>query len=402
MSMEDIKNENKKNQFVESKKKIIYKNANEIKIKPVHWLFKGFIARGKVTMIAGNPGLGKSQLTASFAAIVSTGGKCPTTDTNCEVGDVIFFSAEDDASDTIVPRLRAAKADTSRIKIVEFISAGIDEQGNVIEKNFDLNTDLIYLDQMLIEIKDVSLIVFDPITAYLGNTDSHKMAEVRGLLTPLTRLAEKHNVAIICISHLNKSQNQDALARFIGSIGFVAAARAAYIVAKDKNDPTKRLFIPAKNNIGPDEKGLIFSIESITITEDQQDIETSKVVWSNETTSITADEALSATSPITEKSAKELAEDFLHDTLKNGRVLSSEIDDLAKKYRHSESAVRRAKDSLGIKAKRAQNQWFCELPKNNQNHQGSQDAKDTQTKNLSALNALSTLDSSQSEEDTPV
>ena len=99
----------------------------------------------------------------------------------------------------------------------------------------------------------MAAVVVDPLSAYLGVTDSHKNAEVRGLLTPLSDIAAKHHTAIVGVTHLNKAVGQmDAMMRLSGSIAFVAAARSAYLVASDRDDKTRRLFLPLKNNLGPE------------------------------------------------------------------------------------------------------------------------------------------------------
>lgn len=151
-------------------------------------------------MLAGHPGLGKSQLTASMAAIVTTGGLWPVDKTRCERGNVVFFSAEDDAEDTIRPRLEAAGADLDRIFILDAVMEG----NGTRPRAFNLKADLPRLGQMLEYIGDVALVVIDPVTAYLGDTDSHKNADIRALLSPLGELASRHGAAVVCVSHLNK------------------------------------------------------------------------------------------------------------------------------------------------------------------------------------------------------
>ncbi|MES2141468.1 MAG: AAA family ATPase [Pseudomonadota bacterium] len=255
---------------------------SEIPHQPINWLWPERIARGKVSIIAGNPGLGKSQITASLAAIVTTGGIWPVDNTACLPGSVMFLSSEDDPGDTIGPRLKAAGADLAKARFLKCVQTK-NKQGRILEKSFSLKTDIANLDKFLEEIHDITLLIIDPITAYLGETDSYKNAEVRALLAPLSELAAKYNLAIVGISHLNKAVGQDPLMRVSGSLAFVAAARAAYLVAQDPNDENRRFLLPMKNNIGDDKTGLAFSIQSHSL---DNNIETSKIIWEQEAVSI--------------------------------------------------------------------------------------------------------------------
>lgn len=327
-------------------KYINYRTASDIQLKAYNWLWPSRFAKGKVSMISGNPGLGKSQLCASMAATITHGGTWPDK-TNCEAGSVIFLSAEDDPADTIVPRLKAVNGDLTRIRFIESVTE-LNDQGEKLDGQFSLATDLEVLERLLLELKDVAAIFIDPITAYLGNTDDHKNARVRSILSPLSKLAEKYNVAMICISHHNKGGSQEALMRVIGSIGFVAAARAAFAVVKDKDDESRRLFLPLKNNIGNDKTGLAFKIESHDL---EDNIQTSRILWSDEEVTVTADEAMSPNSD-ENKSALDEAIDFLKDILKDGEECANDIIKWAEENNISKSTLLRAKKALGVKISR--------------------------------------------------
>ena len=121
----------------------------------------------------------------------------------------------------------------------------------MVERPFNLTADIERLSWLAREIGDVALIVIDPITAYLGNIDSHRNAEVRAVLAPLAAMAAEIDAAVVCISHMTGRRDRGH-AQSHGSLGFVAAARAAYLVAKDPEDETRRLFLPMKNNIAKD------------------------------------------------------------------------------------------------------------------------------------------------------
>ncbi|MGH8487605.1 MAG: ATP-binding protein [Gammaproteobacteria bacterium] len=157
---------------------ISYRRVSDIEAKPIRWLWPGRIARGKVTMLAGHPGLGKSQVTVSMAAVVSTGGLWPVDRSQCEQGSVIILSAEDDAADTIRPRLEAAGADLDRCYVVTAVRERKKDDA-LVTRSFNLAADIELLRRMAGMLGDVALIDIDPITAYLGGIDSHKNADVR-------------------------------------------------------------------------------------------------------------------------------------------------------------------------------------------------------------------------------
>ena len=321
----------------------------DIESKPVSWLWPGRIARGKVTMIAGDPGLGKSQITASIAAIVTTGGSWPVDRGQAEVGDVLFLSAEDDPADTLRPRLEAAGADLRRVHIIDAVSRGYTGDGDHKTRTFSLDADLRVLEAELAKRGNVAAVVIDPISAYLGKVDSHKNAEVRALLAPLGDLAARHNVAIIAVSHPNKAASTKALMRVSGSLAFVAAARAAYLVLSDAADKRRRLLLPMKNNLGPDATGLAFRIEGATVSSQAGPLATSRIVWESEPVTMTADEAIQAEAPSKGASAVDEAADWLREVLSAGPVGADEVISMAKQEQISERTLRRARELLGIK-----------------------------------------------------
>lgn len=266
---------------------IVFLKSSEIVSKPIDWLWEGRIAKGKVTMIAGDPGLGKSQTTIYLAGVVSNGGEFPG-GYKCKQGSVLFFSAEDDPEDTINPRLTAVGANREKIGIFSTVN----RKGK--EKFFDLSKDIDLLDKALQDNGDVSLIIVDPITAFLGETDSHVNAEVRALLAVLSKMAAKYHIAVVVVTHLNKSSGNNALNKITGSLAFVAAARAAFMVIKDQNDEDRRLFLTVKNNIASDKGGFAFKVEGVEIDSNGNKIRTSKVVWEKESISLSVGEAMRA------------------------------------------------------------------------------------------------------------
>ncbi len=298
-------------------RRLVLRRISEIVATLVSWLWPGRIARGKVTIIAGNPGSGKSQLSVEIAAIVTTGGVFPVDQQQCEAGNVVFMNGEDNPADTIRPRLEAAGADLERVHFVDGVTVG---SGNNDSKPFSLETDLPALDQTLDELGNVAAVIIDPITAYLGGVDSHKNAEIRAVFTQLGELAARHSTAIIAVSHLTKAPGPQVLMRVMGSLAFVAAARAVYLVAIDPKDQARRLFLPMKNNIGRDDKGFAFHIESATVQSPAGPLPTSRLIWESEFASETADEVMQSGMAPQSTSALAVATEWLQAALADGPV----------------------------------------------------------------------------------
>ena len=309
----------------------------------VQWLWPDRIAIGKQTLIGGEPGLGKSQITAALAAAVTTGGVWPCSEGRAPVGSVIILSAEDDASDTIRPRLDAAGADVHGVHLISSVGQN-DGKGR---RTFNLQADLALLEGAIKRLGDVRLVIIDPVSSYLGKTDSHKNADVRGILEPLSDMASRLRVAVVSVTHFSKGA-QSAVNSFIGSIAFIAAARAAYIVTRDpdSDDPARRLFAQVKNNLAVDCGGLAFRVEQRIV---RQDIVASAIIWESERISRTADEILAASREGGQKTERSEAEEFLRDILSSGALPATEIEAEAKEAGIAPRTLRRARKALSIK-----------------------------------------------------
>ena len=319
--------------------------VSSVTAQPIKWLWPSRMALGKVTMVAGHPGLGKSQLSVFMAAKVSTGGLWPAGEGRAPKGSVLMLSAEDDVADTIRPRLEAAGADIDRVHVL----TAVQDAGTI--RAFNLARDLVTLEAELTRIGDVKLIIIDPLTAYLGGTDTHKTADVRALLAPVSDLAAKHGVAIVAISHLNKGGTGEAMGRITGSLAFVAAARAAFLVQKDAEDAKRRLFLPVKNNLGTDDTGLAFRIVEKDVG---NGIRAPAIEWEDERVTISADEALAAASANEGEEGNALCEavEFLEKILADGPVPQKTINSDAKGNGVSERTLKRAKSKLRVVARK--------------------------------------------------
>jgi hypothetical protein len=314
----------------------------DIEIKPIAWLWRDRLPLGKLVVIAGEPGLGKSRLALSVAATTSKGGSWPGGEGRYEGGEVLILNFEDDPADTTVPRLTAEGADLSAI---HQLIAVPDEKGR---RAFDLSRDTDRLAKFLELHPLMRLVIVDPITACMGGTDSHKNAEVRAALHPLGEVAQRYGVCVLAITHLNKGTGMKAMHRVTGSIAFTAAARVVFAVAKDESDPEgrRRLFVPVKNNLGNDQTGFSFGTQVVAIS---PLIEAPRIVWGDKVT-ITADEALSPPPPEAERGALEEACEFLTTLLAEGPVSAENVKREARGAGIADSTLKRAKRALKAKA----------------------------------------------------
>ena len=229
----------------------------DVEQEPITWLWPGKIPSRKYSLIAGDPGLGKSMVTVDLAARISTGRPFPD-GSRPPLGDVLLIVAEDDIGDTVRPRLDAAMADMRRVHVLDYKHEG-DRKRLVNLSDVAVFRDA--LQQIRENGGEPRAIVIDPITAYLAGRDSKTDADVRELLAPLAVLARKEDIAIIGVQHLNKGAGPAAY-RVGGSIAFTAAARAVWIVTRDREDETARLFLPLKMNLAGDVGGWSYSIET--------------------------------------------------------------------------------------------------------------------------------------------
>lgn len=318
----------------------------DIQSVPISWLWPERFAIGKLTLIVGDPNLGKSLLTATMAAIVSKGSQWPVDKTPAPIGDVILLSAEDDAADTTKPRIEAVEADGARIHIFQAIRE-MDDENRQVERMFSLKRDIAKLEKLLSSLPECQLLVIDPISAYLDGTESHNNSKVRGLLAPLATLAAKHKIAIVAVDHINKNSHEsNPLYRPGGSLAFVAAARAVYVVTKDKNNPERRLILPIKNNLAKEKTGLAYTVVT---AENGQPI----IAWESEPVVMTADEALAPLEPNEERTITDEAVDFLRDLLSNGSMKVLQIQKEARQAGITDKSLRNAREKLGIKPKKS-------------------------------------------------
>jgi RecA-family ATPase len=246
-------------------------------------------------------------------------------------------------------------ADTSKIIALQGMRRK-DEENRQYVDSFNLKTDLEALEQAVRSKNDVKLVIIDPLSAYLGGkVDAYRDTDVRGVLMPLVQFAEKNNVAVIGVRHLNKSGTGKAIYRGLDSIAFTAAARTVWLLSTDPTDPDskRRLLTAAKHNLLIEPSGLAFELNG------------GRVIFEDEPVTLTSDEALGQTSTV-EAVVKDEAVLWLRDTLTPGKSLAStELDKLAETQGIKSSTLRRAKKEASVTSYRLQvgdkTQWFCRI-----------------------------------------
>ena len=240
--------------------------------EPYRWLWQYWLAMGKLHILAGAPGQGKTTIALAMAATITIGGRWPD-GSRCAPGNVLIWSGEDDPADTLVPRLMAAGADRARCYFIEGARRG----GEVVP--FDPARDLGQLLEAIEKIGGISLLVIDPVVSAVTG-DSHKNTEVRRALQPLVDLAAKCDCAVLGITHFAKGgQGTDPAQRVVGSVAFTAVARVVMVAAKVKGDEEgqdTRILARSKSNIGPDDGGFQYHLEQ---SEPIPGIHASHIAW---------------------------------------------------------------------------------------------------------------------------
>jgi hypothetical protein len=233
----------------------------DIKPEPIHWLVPNFLPLGKLVMLAGDGGHGKSSITLNLTADLTRGRPCFGLDRAPQLPcEVLLIGCEDDYADTVVPRLLAAGADLSRVFKVDGVR---DPSGKVLP--FSL-AQYQAMEEELKRRPKVRLVVIDPAGAYIGRSgvDDHKDSELRSLLDPLAELAAKYRVTVLLVKHLNKGATAKAIHRVSGSTGYINAVRAAFVVAPSQEDEVIKLLLPLKFNIAAKPSGLSYRLDALS------------------------------------------------------------------------------------------------------------------------------------------
>ena len=309
---------------------------SDIEVSTVDWLWYPYIPFGKVTIIQGDPGEGKTTLALNIAAILSRGEHLPTElDYKYTYDSIttIYQTAEDGLSDTIKPRLTAAKADCSRIC-------------TIIEGESSLN----FCDKRLeetISSTGAKLLIMDPIQAYLGaDVDMHRANEIRPVMSRLEAIAEKYGCAVVLIGHMNKS-GKKAKYKGLGSIDITAAARSVLFVGRKDNDKFQRCLIPVKSNLAPEGRAVLFSVGDTLTWNGFADIDISKV----------CSDGFQANNDKPSKVVQ--AEDMLRAAFESEkRIKKTDIDILCRENGIKQRVLEEAKRNLHISSVKIKDCWF--------------------------------------------
>lgn len=308
---------------------------SDVKAKPIRWLWPGHIPYGAMTLIIGDPGLGKSQLTLDLAARVTRGTPWPD-DAEINVGNVLLLGSEDSIERTVVNRLLASGADLSRVIVMSEVK---DKDGKM--RMFDLSEDLEVLESAVTS-NSIDVIVVDPLNGYLGNTNSWKENEVRKVLAPACAMADRHDVALIGIMHLNKDNTRAAIHRVIGSVAFGAVTRSMFAVAASPQHQALRYFVSVKQNY-----------TSLPPTKAFALVEEGGLAWDGmEYPAINADSLLAITGAPEDKAERRTARQWLAVTLENGPVKTADLVKLAHESAISDKSLQRAKYDLKVVSQR--------------------------------------------------
>lgn len=303
----------------------------DIEEKSVKWLWYPYIPLGKITIMQGNSGIGKTMLALNFAAALSNNEPLPGETQPREPINIIYNTAEDGLGDTIKPRLRSAGADLTRINT-------INERVNTVTMTDER------IENCVCEL-GARLLILDPIQAYLGaKVDMNKANEVRPIFAHLGRIAEDNECAVILIGHQGKNQMYSELQSLLGSTDQGAAARSVLTVTKHPNDKMLSLINHTKSSLSATGKSLSFYID-----------DNGKIVWGD-----FIENAIKADEERTTKT--DAAKQFLQDFLANGAMPQADIVAAAFEQGISKRTLDRAKSELNIKSYLTDKKWFWKFP----------------------------------------
>lgn len=304
---------------------------NEVEATEINWLWYPYIPYGKITVIQGDPGDGKTTVVLAIAAAITTGVALPERKTATEPMSVIFQTAEDGLGDTVKPRLVQSGADCERVIVID-------------ESEKELSLSDIRIEQA-ITLTGAKLFILDPLQAYIGaDVDMHRANEIRPVLKRISAVAEKTGCAVVVIGHLNKGANKSQY-RGLGSIDIQAAARSVLTVGRIKGKPYTRAIVQGKNNLAPEGAAIGFELDPAT-----------GFRWIG-TLPITIDELLSGIMPERD-TTYDRAVDFLKAELADGEKAAAFLFEKAASKEIQERTLRSAKQALAIPSFKRDKKWF--------------------------------------------
>lgn len=329
---------------------VILRSAASIVPRRIDWLWEGWLAVGKLHLLAGAPGTAKTTIALTLGAAISNGGQFPD-GSSAKRGKVLIWSSEDDPRDTLIPRLIAAGADLNNIHIVESVN-----HSNKGTRVFDPSKDFPLLKSAVEQIGNVSFMVIDSVADAVAG-DSGKNNQVRRALAPVKEFSEEMGIATLGITHFNKNVTGKAMSRIIDSVAFVGLPRVVMIAFKKRGNGS--LMMRAKSNIGPDNGGYEFYTYMEPLIE-YEGIVANRVGWKGYIEGSADDHLRDAESNISEpENEQQKAEKFLMDEFSDGmRRESSAVIEKAKSLGISFDTLGRVRRSLGMATKKINNKWY--------------------------------------------
>lgn len=320
--------------------------GSDLSIRATRWLWDGWLARGEMHILGGAPSTGKTTITLSMAATMSTGGRWPD-GSICIQRNIVIWSGEDSFETTLGPRLIKSGANLDNIY---FIQGVLDASG---KRPFDPAKDMKYLQEKMLAIGNIGLLIVDPIISAVSG-DSHKNNEVRRGLQPLCDLGRAFNCAVVGITHLTKgTQGKDPVERLTGSIAFGALARVVFMAVKTVDDEglVSRIFVRAKSNIGKDDGGFNYELHLGPVPS-HPEINTTSVQWGDWIDGHARDILGDSEQSNEDRSSLDEAKQFLRDYLEDGPRDYKSVMTASKQSGISVATLKRAKTQLKIKVER--------------------------------------------------
>lgn len=343
-----------------SKSTLALAKMNDVEPTQIEWLWHDWLALGKLTLLAGAGGCGKTNLSLALAAVITRGGNFPDGTPCDESGEILIFSMEDDVSDTLVPRLIVNGADGDK---VFFIKGTNNEKGEL--RAFDPLKDIGIIESALKTHPNIKLLIIDPIVSLVSG-DMNKANDVRQSLQPLVQLASDYKFAILGITHFSKgSSGSNPVDRILGSQAFTALARMVWNAAKQE-DESSCILVRSKSNNSSIEGGIKYTLEQTSIVNEsrRQEISTTKTAWLGMVDGYAKELLDDIETKDIHPSAVDKAKDFLIDILSESKKLArNEIKLNAESKGISWASVRRAKEILKIENNREENKSYWQLPK---------------------------------------
>jgi archaellum biogenesis ATPase FlaH len=332
--------------------------ASEVEVEKIRWLWTGYIPASKITILAGDPGMGKSTISIDIVSRVSRGTHLPCSRERTVFGTCLIASAEDAAADTIIPRLIVAKANLKRISVMREVKIGDESHYLAFPRDLERFREKIVR-------TGARLVIIDPLNAFLEKgTDTYKDQDIRLVLAPLESIAEETGAAILIVAHLNKKEEASTLYRVGGSIGFIGAARSVLAVSKTQKGDVRVLY-SLKSNLAKTPPTLAYDTVQGQ-KERQRDnewqgenrVRSSGINWKGKVDF----DPTNMASVTDESKAETEVEDFLHQVLLESEVPSEEVYAEAKKAGISRGALTRVKTALGIKVRKNRRGWVWTWP----------------------------------------